>query len=116
MSAFSLKVRGLNVGLVAFSLLVLGGSAYYMSKNTPVTYKSKAANVIEDTSGKLVKKGTPAFSPCKEVKTDYALVPECTPLSVESSIANPLVGKEVTATGTYQAGVFYATSLVKASK
>lgn len=140
MAVIPLKIRGLNVILVVFSLLVLGGSAYYMEQNLPVSLRSGASNVIQSATGKLVKKGTPAFSPCKSATTNYALIgaqpetpvnaknlpktngkpsamptPACTPLSVQASMADPLVGQKVIATGTFQSGIFYATSL-KASK
>jgi hypothetical protein len=108
--------------LVAFSLVVLGGSAYYMSQNKPVSYQPKASDSNQYVTGKLVKKGTVAFSPCKDTTTDYALIGTevtdgaCTPLSVQSSLADPLLGQKVTASGTVQNGTFYATELSKASK
>lgn len=137
---FPLRVRGLNLGLIVFSLLVLGGAAYFMSSNSTVNYKSGAANTIQSATGKLVKRGTPAFSPCRNVTTDYGLIganpttsvnaqartpqpgkpsakptpnvtPACTPLSVQASLAEPLVGQRVVATGTFTDGIFYATDL-----
>lgn len=114
--------------LVVFSLLVMGGAAAVMSMNQSTNFKSGASNVIESTTGKLVKKGTPAFSPCKNATTTYALIgaqpttpvnakasptptPACTPLSVVASLADPLVGQRVIATGTFTNGIFYATDL-----
>lgn len=114
MAAIPLKVRGLNVVLVVFSLLVLGGSAYIMEQNLPTSVQTRASNVTENVPGKLVKKGTKAFSPCSKVATNYALIDannSCTPLTVQSSIAEPLVGKQVIATGTTQNGEFFATSI-----
>lgn len=121
MAAIPLRVRGLNVVLVVFSLLVLGGAAAFMEANLPANIQSRASNVTQNLTGKLVKKGTVAFSPCKAVTTNYALIiPQpagstatvaCSPLSVQSAIADPLVGKQIVATGTLQSGVFYATSL-----
>lgn len=128
MAAIPLKVRGLNVVLVVFSLLVLGGSAFVMSRNISVNTKVGASNVIESATGKLVKKGSAAFSPCKNVTTNYALIganpttsavaktspvptPACTPLSVQATLADPLVGKRVVATGVFANGIFSATNL-----
>lgn len=130
MAAIPFRVRGLNVGLVVFSLLVMGGAAAVMSN--PQLFKSGASNTIQNATGKLVKKGTPAFSPCKDTTLSYALIgaevittvnamtsprpssgatPACTPLSVQSSLADPLVGQRVIATGTFTDGIFYATTL-----
>lgn len=126
MAAFPIHVRGLNVGLVVFSLLVMGGAAAVMSN--PQVFKTGASNVIESATGKLVKKGTPAFSPCANATTTYGLIgaqpttpvnaktsptptPACTPLSVTASLADPLVGLRVIATGTFTNGIFYATNL-----
>lgn len=139
MAAIPLRIRGLNVVLVVFSLLVMGGAAVAM--NSAQIFKSGASNLIQSATGKLVKKGTPEFSPCKNAATTYALIgaqpttpvnaqvtvsprpsgkptsptPACTPLSVQSSIADPLVGQRVVATGTFTNGVFYATSLALAN-
>lgn len=148
-------MKGLNLVLVVFSLLVLGGSAYYLSTNRPVNLKSGASNLLQTTTGKLVKKGSPDFAPCgKTASFTYGLLgaqvlaanttgpfdtaafpaksgprptpykptpvptsmpvaktPACTPLMVQASLADPLVGKRVDVTGTYQNGIFYATSL-----
>lgn len=117
------KGKGLNLALLVLSLFVLSGSAIAMTGGQK-SFKTGASNVTESATGKLVKKGTPAFSPCKNATTEYALIgvnlatptPACTPLSVKSSEADALVGKSVTVTGTFQDGVFYATTLTKASK
>jgi hypothetical protein len=66
--------KGFEMGMAAFALLALGGSAYYMSANKSTNVKTGASNVIESAQGTLVKKDTPAFSPCKDVTTPYALI------------------------------------------
>lgn len=132
-----MKVRGLNVGLLAFSLLVLGGSAYVMTQTQ--LFRSGASNVVQSATGKLVKSGTPAFSPCKNISPTivYALIgaqpetsisakslgspvpspkpsnipPACTPLVTTAALADPLIGDRVVATGTFTNGIFYATEL-----
>lgn len=131
MAAIPLKVRGLNVVLVVFSLLVLGGSAAFISQNTQVNTKVGASNVVQNISGVLLKKGTAAFNrACSGVTTTYAIlgstsptpnpnqrgiglvIPKCTALNVLNRLADPLVGKGVIATGTLQNNIFYATKLV----
>lgn len=66
--------KGFELGMAAFALVALGGSAYFMSANKSVNVKTGASNVIESAQGTLVKKDTPAFSPCKDVTTPYALI------------------------------------------
>lgn len=116
MAAIPLKIRGLNVVLVVFALFVLGGAAAIMEQNLPTNIKIGASNIIQSAGGTLAKKGSSAFLPCKFVTTDYVLISKapsttCTPLTVQSSLADPLIGKQVIATGTIQNGIFYATSL-----
>lgn len=116
-----MKVRGLDVVFVVFSLLVLGGAAYYMSTNSAVNYKSGASNVLQSVTGKLVKKGTAAFSLCKSANTTYnygilTSATACTHLAAVAKIADPLVGQRVIAVGTLQNGIFYATNITLASK
>jgi len=106
-------------GFLAFSVLVVGGVGYFLSQNVAVNYKSGASSVIQTAVGKLVKKGSREFSPCNSPNTayKYGLLATltssgaCTPLVVNVSLADPLVGKTVIATGTLQSGVFYATGL-----
>ncbi len=124
------------------SLLLLGaiavgvGTSAYIISTQSFQYKSGASNVVQTATGVLVKKGTSAFSPCKNAATPYALLgaqpetrlnaqrspvpsgkptvrptPACTSLTVQSSLADPLIGKRVIATGTSQNGIFYATDL-----
>ncbi len=133
MAAIPLVNRGLNIVLVVFSLLFLGGGAYVMDQNYQTNLKTGASDVISSATGKLVKKGTPAFSPCKNIISTYALVgaqpetsinagniapdktntpaPACTPLAVSISLAEPLLGERVIALGAYRNGIFYATNL-----
>jgi|GEM_PF-4965644 len=69
------KVRGLNVVLVVFSLLVLGTSAYLMSTGALTSFRSGASNVVQSATGKLVKKGNPDFAPCgKNANFTYGLL------------------------------------------
>jgi hypothetical protein len=100
--------------MAAFALLVVGGSAYFMSQNLAVNYRSGASNVKETASGTLIKSGTPEFSGC-EAPTTFALTGSdsggCIPVSVKSDLADPFVDKEVLLTGTLQDGVFYATAV-----
>lgn len=138
------------MGVAAFALMVVGGSAYFMSANKSTNIKTGASNVIESAQGMLVKKDTPAFSPCKNVTTPYALIgaqpttpdnakngvqptprvkatpggapaptdekrtqtpPACTPLTIPSEFAEPLVGKKVIVSGTFKDGIFYGTTI-----
>lgn len=59
-----------------FGVLVVGGAAIVLSNNSAVKFKSGASNVDENLSDKLVKRGTSAFSPCKDldIKYTYALL------------------------------------------
>lgn len=111
--------KGWELGMAAFALLVLGGSAYFMSQNRVLNYKTGASNVVESTTGILVKKDTPAFSPCKDVTTPYGIigiqkdntVHKCLPLVVSVELAEPLVGTKITVNGTTREDIFYATSI-----
>lgn len=106
--------------LVVLALFVLAGSAYTMSK--PTSFKTGASNVFQSVSGKLVKKGSQMFSACARLSAfvSYGLLgtgtSECLPLQIKSSLADPLVDQKVFVTGTLQNSIFYATSLVVASK
>lgn len=107
-------MKGFNIGLLAFAVLFLGGSAYFMSSNQTVNTNSSANDSVKTVEGMLVLKGTAAFSPCKGLKTDYAVIgfqSACTPLIVNASMTKNLLGKRVRATGTYQNAIFYATDL-----
>lgn len=76
MAATPFRVRGLNVILVVFSLLVLGGAAVFMSQGNLVNLNSGASNVVQSTEGKLVKKGSKDFAPCggNDVNFTYGLI------------------------------------------
>ena len=117
MVRFPVNVRGLNVVLVVFSLLVLGGSAYVMSNNLTTSFGSRASKTIDTATGKLAKRGDAAFTTCKivDASIDYAIIGSqplaCTPLFVLSSLADPFIGKRVIATGVFENGIFYATDL-----
>lgn len=121
----------------AFGVLVVGGTA--LALNTSVNYKTGASNISENMSDKLVKRGTSAFSPCKDLdkKYTYALLgngvgekeaPEprrfgspkpsakpvnspCTPLLVSDKMAEVHVGRRVLVKGVKRDGVFYATEM-----
>ena len=156
---FPLTFKGLNIVLVAASLLMLGGVGAYLSTNQSVNLKTGASNITQSTTGKLVKKGTAQFSPCKNATTPYALIgsgltselakaqtpdpqnvrertnnqgkdqnirvknqikptmaptPACLPLNIQASLADPLIGDRVVVAGTFQNGIFFATSITKA--
>lgn len=122
-----------------FGVVAVGGVAMMLSSNSAVRYKAGASNVDQSLSQILVKKGTSAFSPCKKLDSQYTyallggakkekgspypktsgspdtLPNSCTALIVDSSLAEPLVGKRVSVTGTLTDGVFYATNIVDAS-
>lgn len=120
--------RGLNMVFVVFSLLAMGGAAYIMS-TANLNYKTSAGNLVEQKTGVLVKKGTPEYSPCNAlpvtqynraamyglIQTDTRLrgAVTCLILSAQASIADPLLKLKVTATGTLQNTVFYATKIEK---
>lgn len=135
-TVFPIKVRGLNVVLVVFSLLVLGGSAYAMSTST--SFKSGASNVVQSINGTLIGSKDRRFSSCFNPKsrptTNYAVIGDvqmnaaivggsnikkadvvtsaaCTPLVVSASLADPLLGQNVIATGVSKGVIFYATAL-----
>lgn len=120
MVSFPMKVRGLNVVLVVFSLLVLGGAAYYMSSNSSVNFNSGATNIIPSVFGKLVRKGTTAFNICKRFDTTYnygilTSSSACTGLVAVAKMADPLVGQNVVAVGALKDGVMYATKITSAA-
>lgn len=127
----------LNMVFAAISLVVVASSALVMTKNVPTVFKSSASNLNETRNGTLVKKGSNEFlSKCTATRPAVALQKEsskknaptpkpiapgysfgiidgahCTPLIVDASLANSLVGKKVTVKGTEQRGIFYATSI-----
>lgn len=112
-----------NILALGLMTVAMGSAAIYLSGNS-ISYKSSASNSKTSVSGKLVKSGTPQFSPCKDLESTYALVgdpnnpsdsktPACTALTINESLAEPFVGKLVEASGVYQDGKFYATGLVE---
>jgi len=112
---------------VVFSLLAMGGAAYIMS-TANLNYKTSAGNNVQQKTGVLVKRGTPEYRTCSSlpvtqyskaamyglIQTDEkSKVAKCLILSAQSSIADPLLKLKVTATGTLQNSVFYATKIEK---
>lgn len=127
------------LAMSVFGVFAVGGSAVLLTKNLSVNYKAGASNVEQNMSEKLVKRGTSAFSPCKDLdkKYTYALIgngvgekedPEskrfgspkpsakpvnspCTPLLVSDKMAEVHVGRKVLVKGVKKDGVFYATEI-----
>lgn len=121
MAVNSMRNKSLSLVLVVFSFFVLAGAALFMSRNSAVNYNSGASNIIQSVVGKLVKKGTAAFSPCKSVDTTYTYgilttATACTHLIANAKTADPLVGQSVIAVGALRNNIFYATNVTLASK
>lgn len=118
MARFSSKFKGVNLFIVVLCLLVLGGLAVLLRNYQNVNSgsgASAAAFVPQNAAGTLVKKGSAQFNKdCgKDAQAYYALInsSKCTLLVVNGTIADPLIGKTVMATGALNDDAFYASSL-----
>lgn len=112
-----LKFKGLNLALLVLSLLVLSGSAIFMSGGYKTGFNSGASESEKTITGKLVKSGTAGYKVCKDLTSKYALVEDqgCRALTVTEALAEPLVGKKVNVTGVIESGEFFAVTLSEVS-
>lgn len=125
--------NSLNLVLAVFSLLVVAGSAVFLTSNQAVRLFSSAAKqatltgvlfkrdifgTLKCTYGVPVKEIVVQFPANNNLRSvNFGVLTSsytCQMVVANASTADPLVGQKVTFTGAYQSNVFYATQVTKA--
>lgn len=114
----NLKSGASNVVQSATGKLVKKGTPDFApcGKNANFTYGLLGSQVLAastEAGGRIVSTAIPRPTGIRRTPTPVPTpkTPACTPLTVKAGLADKLVGQKVIVTGTYQNGIFYATTI-----